>query len=660
MRTNLLNCIITAALTAAFCLAGCKKDAPEKEPGKDFEMTLVSASQGELTVKTVPQQDGLTYWCGIVTKAQYADGGSDASQLAAGTLLKLEETAGQTGETIEEVIARSLSSGTKEFCFRGLSPETAYIVYAFGLQADGEILTEVNTAEFSTVKAEFLGTEFTISAEDVTPTGFRLRIVPDDMEARYYYNVLDQESFAAFCAGDADLLGTRLEAYFKALREQYPQMTEGEFVESITVTGETTDGESFQNLAPESAFHAFAVSLANDMSLLSDVAYKELRTAAEPKNEFTVSDENITDVSYNAIVNTTTDEYYAAVLELKEYFDGMDDDEAIATLAEANGGNFTAFLHSGNAYVEFGRLIPSDKYYLMVFTCSPDGTPITGEGKTNLVRHEVSTPQALPSEATYELFVDNISQETARVHVTATPSGSRETFMLNAVKKSDYDLMDNKETGLQEDMNKFWQKRLDDWKAEHPEYAQAMTMKEFMSRYLLDEASMGTTYELDGLEEGTDYYAYVIGMKADGTFTTGAFTEPFRTAGNQESLATIDDIMVMALDKQDAGRTDYYVWVYPGGEYDLFYAKSFTGTDEWASRSKDEVLQELLKETGNMWSRSFVVSSDWGGQWFFYAVNVDTKGVACDIHKITYTTPASGEGTTGLSQKEVKVEVTTL
>lgn len=660
MRTHLTNLFAAAAILSAACLSGCKKDQPEGKPEKDFEITLVSASQGGLVVKTVPQQDDMTYWCGIITKDEYEAGGSDSGQLASEAVSTMADMAEQTGETISEVIMRCVSKGTKEFTFNGLSPETAYIVYAFGLQTDGEILTEVNTAEFSTVKAEYLGTKFTISAEDVTPTGFRLKIVPDDNQARYYYNVLDQAGFESFCGADPGKLAERMEAYFKALREQYPDMTEGEFVESITVTGETSDGESFQNLSPQSAFHAFAVSVANDMSLLSEVAYKELSTAAEPKNEFSVTDENTTDVTYNAVVNTTTDEYYAAVLELKEYFEGLDDDEAIEALAEANGGNFTKYLHSGDDYVEFGRLIPSDEYLLMIFTCSPDGTPLTGEGVTNLTRHEVSTAEALPSETTYELSVDNISQETARVHVTAVPAGSTETFMLNTIKKADYDLMGDKSAGLKEDMNKFWEGRLAEWKAENPEYADAMTMKEFMSRYLLDQASYGTTYEVDRLEEATEYYAYVIGMKPDGTFTTEPFTVPFTTAGNQESLANIDDIIVMALDRQDGGITDYHVWVYPGGDYDVFHVKYFTGTDEWASKSKDEILQGLKNERGNKWSESFVVSSDWGSQWYFYAVCIDTKGVACDIQKISYTTPASGEGTTGLSQKEVDVEITTL
>lgn len=661
MKTN-LSYLVSGLLAIGGMLmaAGCNKNGEPQKPEQGFTLTLVSAASDKLTVKITPENAEMTYYCGLMEEDIYEDNVKDADMLIEYVLDELGKSAASSGEHLEDVIRRNLKTGTEDVIFSSLIPETDYIAYAFGLTPSGEALTKAYSEEFSTTETEFLGTKFDIRAEDVTSSGFSLRITPDDDEVRYYYNVLDEEAFKSFCNSDPNALKDKLEAYFKVLREQYPDLDDAEFVEEITTQGETVDRESFQNLAPESVFHAFAVSLASDITMVSDVAYKSIATDKEPKNEFSVTDENITDVSYSATVCATRNEHFAVVLELKEYFEGMTDAEAINTLAEANGGNFTKYLHQQSEYVEFGRLIPNDEYYLMVFSCNPDGTPITSEEDINLLKHEVSTPEAQMSETSYDLFIDNISQEGARVHVTATPIESRETFMLNAVRKSEYENMEDKQEGLREHMNGFWEERLQEWKSEHPEYADAMTMKEFMSRYLLDEAQMGTTYELEGLEEGTEYIAYVIGMKPDGTFTTEAFTEPFKTAGGQESLAKIDEILVMALDDKEARTTTYYVWVYPGGSYDAFYVKSFNETDQWSDKAPADITAELLKETPNKWSNSFAVTAAWGSPWYFYATCMDNNGIACDVNKVTYTTPQEGEGTIGLSQKEVKVEVVIL
>lgn len=665
-QTPLGAFLITFTALTVLSLSGCKKvevnNDPDPEPqGEYFTIETTELTQGSLTVSIVPKDTESSYYFGLLEESDYISTyNSDPKSLVDANLLNFTKIALENGISLDQLLAEALLSGSQTWSYEALTPATKYLFYAYHISTEGVELSPVTFKEIVTPAVKMLDTKFTITAEDQTHTSFSLRIVPDDDQVYYFYDVFTLSQLNEYCGGSTDNIKDFLPQYLSLLKsESYADYTVPQFVYAMTVRGEYKDDYSFTNLLPETEYYAFAVAVGNDMTLCSPVSVQIVSTTQSPKNEYTISFEDITDISYSASVSASESEAYAVMCELKDYFtDDMTDAQIISELYAANNNDITGYVTSGDSKVSFSRLIPSQDYYLFVFACNSDGTPKIDSG-VNLLKHGFHTYDAQPVSTQFYLSAGNVTQTTATLTVDSDNTESSDTYMFNYITKADYDALgEDKEAGLKDHMNKFWQDKLDAWKAQNPSYADAMTMKEFMSRYLLDEASMFTSYDIDGLEPGTDYVAYLFGMKPDGTFTTGVFTDEFTTVAAEKSLAYME-ILVMATNSTLSSSTTYYVWAYPGGSSDVFYAKYFTGADEWAGKGKSELLPLLQAEQSNKYSRSFGFAAAWGSTWTFYSVVYDTNGVPSAVYKVSHEVPAEGEGASiPTKQEEIDITIT--
>lgn len=665
-QTPLSAFLIAFSALAVMSFSGCRKTEvnidPDPDPQGDcFAIETTELTQGSLAVSIVPADSESTYYFGLLEESDYISTyNSDPQSLVDANLLNFTKIALENGISLEQLLAEALLSGKQTWSYEALTPATKYLFYAYHISTEGVTLSPVTFKEIVTPAVKMLDTKFSISTEDQTHTSFTLRIVPDDDQVYYFYDIFTLSQLNDYCGGSTDNIKDFLPGYLSLWKsDSFADYTVPQFVNAITVRGEYKDDYSFTDLLPETEYYAFAVAVANDMTLCSPVSVQKVYTAQSPENEYSISFEEVTDISYSASVSVSEPEAYAVMCELKEYFtDDMTDAQIISDLYAANKNDITGYVTSGDSKVSFSRLIPSQDYYLFVFACNSDGTPKIDSG-VNLLKHEFHTYDAQPVSTKFYLSAGSVTQTTARLTVDSDNPESGDTYMFNYITKADYDALgEDKDAGLKEHMNRFWQDKLDAWKAQNPEYADAMTMKEFMSRYLLDEASMFTSYDIEGLVSGTDYVAYLFGMKPDGTFTTGAFTEEFTTVADEKSLADME-IMVMATNSSLSSSTTYYVWAYPGGSYDVFYAKYFTGDDEWAGKSKSELVSLLQEEQSNKFSRSFGFVSAWGSTWTFYSVVYDTNGVPSAVYKVSHEVPAEGEGASiPTKQEEIDVTVT--
>lgn len=116
---------------------------------------------------------------------------------------------------------------------------------------------------------------------------------------------------------------------------------------------------------------------------------------------------------------------------------------------------------------------------------------------------------------TFDIGVSGIDKDQAKLAVT--PSDQTATYYYNAVKKSIYDGLGSDKAFLEDDL----------------EFLRSEAAKESMTleAYLQSKTSRGTaTYTLTGLEKETEYYAYVYGLKTDGTITSD-LTKSLFTSG---------------------------------------------------------------------------------------------------------------------------------
>lgn len=662
-----LLCFLTAGVVL---FSGCNKnelEGKDEQPGAnpDFSFETLELTQGSFGVKITPVAKEQTYYFGIVSKADYAQF-SSPEELQEADLARIRQIAEASGVDLEKFLMEALLKGEQTWKYTALAPETDYVFYAYGLSTDCKILTPLNTYSVKTSPVAPVDVTFDITVTDLKPTSFTLNVVPSRDDVSYYYDVITPDQYNDY----KDDLNSFVEAFLYEWKktDQYKAYTMPEFIDAVTERGKVSD-DSFKNLLPEGTYHALAVAVANDGTCMSDVEVMTFQTTESPRNEYTVTSINTTDVDCAAVISAKESEAFAVMMELKEYFvEGgkeLSDTEIVQALYEANNKNISKYVFADAANVKFNDLIPNDDYYLLIFACNPDGSPKLGE-KVNLKKVDVKTEPAKQSNAKFSLSILNstISRNSVdvRVEIDDPSLYKYETFLVNYIKDSEYQSLQDKEKGLQAHMDKFIDYKLKEYNDARP--GTNMTRKEFLSRQLFSD-NKGYAYSaitLSGLEADTKYQAYLIGLKADGTYTTAPVLAEFKTIAENQCMASLEFI-VQAYGYKDKKMDKYQAWVYPHGDVKEFYVKSFIGKDDWSGKSAEEV-EKLLKVDENKApfnsNQQEMMDVKYGETWYLYAVIYDNSGQRSSVYRLEHTCPETGDGANDIIPVQVPVEVDTL
>ena len=342
-------------LWGGIVLTGCKKEEvtgedPGTDPAEtsDFRFETTDLTQASFGVTITPEDQQMTYYYGLVSKSDYDEyGGGELLQQA--NLEYFESIAAENGTTLDELLVAELRSGIQEYSTRLLDPGTEYIFYAYGLSTEGEALTDVNTYGFTAPEAEFIeSVEFEITGTDITPTSFTLNVTPNNPDIFYFSDVFLASQYQEYCGGTPEGIGPFVKSYLETVKasENYSQYTWPYIVSGLTFRGASSDSESFVNLLPETTYYAFAVGVANDGTIVTDATVTEIVTSETPKNEYSVNNERVTDVTYSASVTATQSETFAVMMERQYFFSDDDTDaEIISALYEAHSRDITEFCH---------------------------------------------------------------------------------------------------------------------------------------------------------------------------------------------------------------------------------------------------------------------------------------------------------------------------
>lgn len=660
-------------IAAALVFTGCDKsnDSPEPEPVPvpDFTVEQTALTQGSFSVRITPKDNENTYYFSVLTKKDYQSKYKETPEtLEAAYSEWFGQMATQAGLSVEDFLKNALLSGMQNYRFRSLEPGTDYIFFVFGVDYSGKATTAADIVPFSTPKATLdKNVTFNITPTEVGSTWFKVKINCNDPDVYYYYDIMLPSIYEQYCGSNPSKIPEYVASYLSALKSEndtYAAMSEAQFISSITVGGEieydTALSEVANSLLPETEYPVFAIGIANDGSFTTDPTVVMVKTAETPKNDWKISGETLTDIQYNATVTPAYDEVYAVILERKSYFEGATDEQMVNDLLDARKGTFQNDLCVETSKVEFNNLIPDEDYYLFMIACTPDGLPKTGD-KLNVKKHEVRTKTATPTGAVYSLKVFNIQKTSASVAVTVNEAGENQTFLTNYISKEELNKLTasmSEGEALKKHMDDLIDAKLKEWNGIYS----TMDRKEFLSRLLPNESKTGSGnyIDLEGLKAGTTYYAYSIGLKADGTYTTEPFKAEFTTVEDVKSAVhlTSSGMKAWMYDEYYPNKTNYTLGVMADPFYQVggAYGKSFTGTDEWADKSFTEIVEELKKEPAGAYGAvPLNLTVERGTKFYAYFVGVDKSGIPTDVIKITHTSKAEGSVNTGMG-KEVSID----
>lgn len=696
---------------AMMLLAGCNKTevqptTPDSETETNFNVETTALTQGSISVRITPVDNEEPYYFGVVTKKDFASlYKSDAETLQEAYIKWFEDVAGQEELNVEEFLSQALLTGMQNYQFRSLDPQTDYIFFVFGVSYKNEPTTTPETFEFKTRRAT-LKKDAVISITEVEKgsTWFKVKFDCNDPDIFYYGDVMLPDIYEQYCGSNPDNIPAYVTSYLTALKEEnneFKKMSMAEFISYITVSGESEYDTALTDVAnsllPEMAYPVFAIGIANDGSFTTEPVVKMVSTGETERNNWILSDKKVTDIQYDVTVYPAYDEVYAAILERDCYFEGLSDEQCVNELLAARKGSFMADLVTGRGKLQFSDLIPNEDYTLFLIACTPDGLPKTGD-KLNVKKDPVKTLEATPTNAVYSVKVYNVTKTAASVSISGDTAAEGQTYMLNYITKARLIELATKEeeanggstgseggstgteggstgegteggeetpivpseasfqTVLKRDCDEFIDASLKAWNDSKPN-AQ-MDRKEFLSRSLLSDVGVGSSYRWGGLTPGTEYVAYAIGLKADGTYTTKAYTSEFKTIEDiQSQIHLVVGMKAWMYEEYYPNKTNYNISATgePYNQVQGVYCKYFIENDEWAEKTGAEI-EELLKKERPGSNGSVIANPtvERGKTFFVYFIGVDKEGISTHISKVTHTSRVEG-GDNGMA-KDVKID----
>lgn len=446
MKIKNILCAILP-LTAAVLLSGCEttcppEPQPEPEQGLTFTLSVKEKSDTAFSVECVPSDKQQPYVAFVITKSFYDTELGTDEDLMAYDMILFDEEATAEDKTIAEIIAKYRRKGDCTLSYSGMTPETEYYFYAYGLDTDGTATGKVAKLPVktdATVKIEF---SLAVDVADIGQSGATLLVTPTDKKATFFYDIVTKAAYDKW-GGDEKTVAQNIEYIEQAIyifATQGIDYTYDDFISSGDIAERKT------GLASDTDYVLFAFGLDNQGNPTAPLAKKEFRTepfAATDDCRFDLTVTDVTATSMKIGVAPTSDatRYYIGVCR-SSVLDRYSLDELAARLIadETDGGIDWAtspYLFSGAQTLDvvndlkYKPLVGSSEYVAVVFGMDAQG------GRTTGIAHIVQrTADPRQSDMTVEITVHSKTINGAKVEFR--PSDSQETYFTDVIDYETY------------------------------------------------------------------------------------------------------------------------------------------------------------------------------------------------------------------------------
>ncbi len=408
-----------------------KSPASAEEEMFAFEINEVTASSVNMNVMVA--DDELRY-CLMCVEKEFADLFESDEELFQDDLAYMSEYL-EYGYTLEDIIGMFTSIGDVfDMTISQLEANTEYLIYAYGLELDGTRTTDIYREYVTTKNIEKVNVTFDIDAQ-VAGSSVDVTVTPSDNNVYYYFDAIDVESVQSEFGGDIAEAAKYFIDYNLMLGNAYG-MTAEEVILEIASQGQ--DHYLFE-MEAETEYIIFAMAVSTDGKVISDVTTKNVTSGkVEPSdNVITLNVDSTTTSSVTVSTTATNDDPYFLGIEPAAYFNGMSDEEIMASIIESYGSYINYSIENGNVDgLELIGLDPGTEYLLMAFGVQ------SGTATTALVKQLVSTDAGSdPALCTFDIDIADLSSSSA--NITVTPSADDVRYLWNVVEAgySDEDLL---------------------------------------------------------------------------------------------------------------------------------------------------------------------------------------------------------------------------
>lgn len=364
---------VLVSLALLLGTSACKDDetndpgpGPKPDPEKlRIEVSSVSTDNAAINVTTVYETTR------YIAALDFA-AGFDARSIVGQNRAAFVENAQAAGKTLAEFIEGYAFKGTRSIPCPTLSPKSDYVVYAYGIDDEGNATTEVVTEKFTTLaipNGEQVDCTFDILVKNITDVTADVSFIPSDESVYYFYTVTDKAGYDGL---SADWNGYIYDLMVSHLTENLTL----EDVVKIFCTCKTMNSKA-KGLTPGTTYYACAVGVGMDALLVTDVAVEPFTTQEEYVIDYTFDTavSNITSRGADIAIqpHAPTALYYWNVMTRGDYDAlGRDEEKIAAYFNEAMIAKRAAELGS---YADF---YPLPDYILSQCSDKPDSYTFTG------------------------------------------------------------------------------------------------------------------------------------------------------------------------------------------------------------------------------------------------------------------------------------------
>lgn len=630
------------AIFAAVSLiaVGCKPEpTPEPEPEPEpipeelFKMEITEVTKSSVSFRITPTDNEKPYVAMIIDKAYFEEFDSEDAYID-DDLSWFEEVAQNEGLTLAEFLAERLNVGVLEASEKELVPNTPYLLYAYHLTYEGEVISDMEYVEFTTKSPEKVEISYEVEVSDITFSGATVNVTTSDPKAPYFVNVLSENDVEYF--GGVEVAW---EAQLVALRDYYLGYgkTPAEMIANLCFVGNKS--LTVDKLSAGTKYYAYAMGVDEDFFANTEVEYVAFSTPTPDASDLTFEVE-LGEIFYDHAEGTVTpsnnEDGYICSIQLAESLDWYgSDEEFMETLVmdlEWWYGGVENSLHYGPTdLAQYAGLTPNTDYVVVCFGW--DGAPNTG-----LFTFPFTTTDANGDPAELVVTMEAMDVTHNSMTIKATPSVGAYYF-LSIISSNELDLYVDMAGGIQEALQMYADMEID-YGAYYFECTRAEYLADMGAN--LGVCSMG----FNQLSPATEYIPYAVAVDmttGELASTTISVGEPVSTTEKVVSDATVNFVFGDYYDGSELATLRPDLFLNCQGHAVLPYTvivndsafswyTSFSAGDytEWGC-TDDDIYDELITY-GVEWGADYVsIDSEGGVAVLAYGEPYTFLGMAEDI-----------------------------
>ncbi len=382
-------------------------------------VTVSGVTATSVTFSIVTSEPDLT-WIPMVTYKESFEYFESDDELFRNDLEYFDYLADIQDMTRVEFLEMMTAMGSMEnVTFDGLQPSVDYVLYAYGVTTEGRRTTDIVSAPFTTEPPYEGDITFSFTAEEVDYI-LNYTITPSHTGVPYYYGIETWETLEQWKVKHGGNLRDAIQAeeIDSAVNEllDLDMISGPEDYYLIYNESDVMDWGYFE-LKADTRYVIYAVKWDEQCRLTGPVSTYEhtSQSVSASDNQITLSVENVTQSSADAVTTVTTDDPYVVMPVRKSEIEGMTDEEIFVYLTTKYDYIVSEYTFTGNLSKTFSRMRPDCEYTIVAFGYKA-GVMTTPE----LDRVDFMTlPAGDPADCTFEF---NCEPDVDFAFIEVTPS----------------------------------------------------------------------------------------------------------------------------------------------------------------------------------------------------------------------------------------------